>query len=905
MASVREPIAVIGTGYVGLVTAAGFAELGSEVWCVDIDAAKIARLERGEIPIYEPGLAESVAANRERLHFSTELAPALEHARLLFVAVGTPPTYSGDADLSAVNAVVEAMPRSDHHALVMKSTVPVGTGAAIRRSLAERGKDGFAYVSCPEFLKEGSALEDFRHPDRIVVGDDGDWAGDAVTELYAPLDAPLVRTDIASAEMIKLAANAFLATKISFINEIANVCEETGADVLEVARGMGLDQRIGTHFLKPGIGFGGSCFHGEETVLARHRGRTTLLTFEQLWRRMAAEHEEFEDGLIEPMNLEVLSWVPGGEEPQFLPVMCVTRRDYEGELIEVRTKMGRRVRTTPDHGWIVGDGYGGEPRFKLAGDLTTGDWVPIALGRGEEWDGTKVASLLSAADAAELSPDRLIVRPRRALVEELGRRPLEERRRVVTRSASAAARTGDVKRTGTLRWDELALAGLPIEGSTISTTKSGNYPRSELQLDESFWRVVGLYLAEGCVYRPESGGGAIIWTFHPEREQHLVDEVVAYWMRQNVTARVNRTATSMSVDVNSSLLATWFIDVLGLGRTSYEQRLPDLIWDQSAAAKWALLSGLLEGDGSWSLVNGGPSVVIEFGTVSDELADGVLRLLGDVRIVASQRIGRTPKSTKDTHWIRIAGADQVEQALELVPKRDRPGVLASIARQKKRIAPTGYRRFGDGPAWVRVTSTARQRHTGPVYSLEVPYAHTVVTTGGRLSPQCFPKDVSALKQLAGNSGYHFQLLTAVIEVNELQKRRVIGKLQKHLGSLIGKRVALLGLAFKANTDDMREASSLVLAARLQADGATVCAYDPIAETEARKLMVGVQFADSALDALADADACVIVTEWPEFAELDWAAAAERMRGKLVIDGRNFVDPEAARAAGFAYEGIGR
>jgi UDPglucose 6-dehydrogenase len=428
MASQREPIAVIGTGYVGLVTAAGFAELGSEVWCVDVDSAKIERLQRGEIPIYEPGLAECVARNRERMHFGTELAPALEHARLLFVAVGTPPTYSGDADLSAVNAVVSSMPRSDRHALVMKSTVPVGTGAAIRRILKDQGKDGFAYVSCPEFLKEGSALEDFLHPDRVVVGDEGDWAGDAVVEMYGPLDAPLVRTDIASAEMIKLAANAFLATKISFINEIANVCEETGADVLEVARGMGLDQRIGTHFLKPGIGFGGSCF---------------------------------------------------------------------------------------------------------------------------------------------------------------------------------------------------------------------------------------------------------------------------------------------------------------------------------------------------------------------------------------------------------------------------------------------------------------------------------------------PKDVSALKQLAGNSGYHFQLLTSVIEVNELQKRRVIGKLQKHLGSLVGKRVALLGLAFKANTDDMREASSLVLAARLQADGAQVRAYDPVAETEARKLMVGVEFADSALDAVTAADACIIVTEWPEFAELDWSDVRQRMAGLVVIDGRNFVDPAAVAQAGLTYEGIGR
>jgi UDPglucose 6-dehydrogenase len=170
---------------------------------------------------------------------------------------------------------------------------------------------------------------------------------------------------------------------------------------------------------------------------------------------------------------------------------------------------------------------------------------------------------------------------------------------------------------------------------------------------------------------------------------------------------------------------------------------------------------------------------------------------------------------------------------------------------------------------------------------------------------CFPKDVSALKQLAGNSGYHFQLLTAVIEVNELQKRRVIGKLQKHLGALVGKRVALLGLAFKPNTDDMREASSLVLAARLQADGASVRAYDPIAEEQARKLMVGVEFADSAFDALEDADAAVIVTEWPEFAELDWKVVADRMAGRLVVDGRNCVDPASVTAAGLVYEGVGR
>ena len=902
MSARREPIAVIGTGYVGLVTAAGFAELGNEVWCVDIDADKIARLERGEIPIYEPGLEECVARNRARLHFTTELGPALEHARLLFVAVGTPSTYSGDADLSAVHAVVGAMPNSDRHALVMKSTVPAGTGDAIKRIFAEQGKTGFAYVSCPEFLKEGSALDDFLKPDRVVIGDDRDWAGDAVVDLYAPLDAPLVRTDIRSAEMIKLAANAFLATKISFINEIANVCEETGADVLEVARGMGLDHRIGEHFLKPGIGYGGSCFHGSETVLARHRGWTRLLTFEQLWDRIAAEQEEIEDGVLEPPRLEVLSWVPGTERALFLPVMCLTRRDYEGELIDVRTKMGRRIRCTPDHGWIVGDGRGGEATFKLARDLTEEDWVPLALGRGEDAEPLRLAPLMSAVYAAEISPEKLIVRPRRDHVDELVARPIEERRAVF--GTAVAARTGEVKRTGTLRLSELALSELPLEGSTISTTKNGNQPRSELEISDAFWRVVGLYVAEGCAPR-DAKKFALRWSFHPSREEHLVQEIVEYWARQNMVARVTSAATARVVTVGSRLITTWWTDVLGLGRNAYEQRLPGLIWEQPESAKWALLSGLFEGDGSWSLINGGPSVIIEFGTVSDELADGVMRLLADVGIVASRRVGRASKSTKDTHWIRVAGADQIERAIELVPRRDRPGVLASIARQQKRIAPTGYRQFGDGIAWLRVTGARREWHRGPVYSLEVPYAHTVAASTHLILGNCFPKDVSALKQLAGNSGYHFQLLTAVIEVNELQKRRVIGKLQKHLGSLVGKRVALLGLAFKPNTDDMREASSLVLSARLQADGANVRAYDPVAEPEARKLMVGVEFADSALDALEGADAAVVVTEWPEFSELDWKAVSDRMAGRLIVDGRNCLDPKAVAAAGLAYEGIGR
>jgi UDPglucose 6-dehydrogenase len=267
----REPIGVVGVGWVGLVTAACFAELGHEVWARDIVPEKVESLSRGEVPIHEPGLPELVTKHAGRLHFTTDMGDLLERARLLFVCVDTPPTYSGDADLSRVEAVIGELGDSADHALVMKSTVPVGTGRSIQRR-----REGLGYVSNPEFLKEGSAVADFMRPDRVVVGADehSSTYADRVEALYEPLGAEIVRTDVASAEMIKLASNAFLATKISFINEIANVSEELGADVLEVARGMGLDDRIGPKFLQPGVGFGGSCFPKDVQALKQLAGNS-------------------------------------------------------------------------------------------------------------------------------------------------------------------------------------------------------------------------------------------------------------------------------------------------------------------------------------------------------------------------------------------------------------------------------------------------------------------------------------------------------------------------------------------------------------------------------------------------------------------------------------------------------
>ncbi len=420
-------VAVFGAGYVGLVTGACFAELGHEVVVRDVVEAKIESLRAGRVPIHEEGLDELLERNRERLSFTTDVGEAVEGAEVVYIAVGTPPTYSGDADLSAVWTVVDELPRVDHRIVIaMKSTVPVGTGRAVRHRLDDRGLDNVGYVSNPEFTAEGTAVRDFLEPDRIVIGAFDAADGDVIASLHAGIDAPIVRCDVSSAEMVKLAANAALVTRISFINEIANVCEATGADVTTVAEGIGLDRRIGPSFLRAGIGYGGSCF---------------------------------------------------------------------------------------------------------------------------------------------------------------------------------------------------------------------------------------------------------------------------------------------------------------------------------------------------------------------------------------------------------------------------------------------------------------------------------------------PKDSLALKQLAANSGYNFQLLNAVIEVNELQKRRVIGKLERRLGPLRGKRIALLGLAFKPGTDDMREAPSLVLAGRLLSEGADVVAWDPVADGAAH--LRGVEIAQSALDALDGADGVVVVTEWPELRDLDWAEAAARMRGNVVVDGRNLFDPDELRAHGLAYEGMGR
>jgi UDPglucose 6-dehydrogenase len=303
-------IAVIGTGYVGLVTGACFAEFGVDVTCVDIDSTKIARLIAGEMPIYEPGLEQLVTKNVQsgRLRFTTDLKQAVEQALVVFLAVGTPPKGDGSPDLSFVEAAARSVAEhmNGYKVIVTKSTVPIGTGEYLRKLIRQHLKSSlsFGIVSNPEFLREGAAINDFMRPDRVVVGSSDDEAVAIMRDLYRPLyliEVPFVVTSLEAAELTKYAANAFLATKISFINEVANLCESIGCDVHDVARAIGMDRRIGSKFLHPGPGFGGSCFPKDTQALAsvaRQFGRDSMIV----------------DAVIEVNRRQRLAMIPKIEE---------------------------------------------------------------------------------------------------------------------------------------------------------------------------------------------------------------------------------------------------------------------------------------------------------------------------------------------------------------------------------------------------------------------------------------------------------------------------------------------------------------------------------------------------------------------------------------------------------------
>jgi UDPglucose 6-dehydrogenase len=884
-------VAVIGAGYVGLTTAACFAHLGHRVTCADVVAEKVERLSRGDIPILEAGMPELVREGLDsgRLRFVLGAAAAVENAEFVYLCVPTPQSDDGSADLSYIRAAAaEIAPLLAPECIVVnKSTVPVGSARVVEEVLA---RDDVSVVSNPEFLREGSAVHDSLNPDRIVIGSDDQVAAARVAELFSALRAPVIVTDPASAETIKYASNAFLAAKVTFANAVANVCEAVGADVRDVLLGMGYDKRIGFEFLRPGPGYGGSCFLGDETVMVRRADVVRLLTFEELFEEVERHG---------PTGWDALAWRGGEPTPEFLPVALFSRRPYTGDVIEVRTKMGRRVTVTEDHPFVTSRGELGH-RFerRLARDVTTQDWLPVARHFPLVEASAVELRLTDGMAPAGVQSHQVMVWLSDAQLDAVDARRLE----------LPGPRRWEIRRTGIARLSELRALSVSETEGRLGTVKNGTSVPATLQLDEALWRVVGLYLAEGWIGR-DGDRARVSWAFHPTAEPELVDFVAGYWRTRGVKATVRQGATATTVSVSSRLLAGAISGVLDLGENCYQKRVPDLIWAAPESHKRALLQGLWDGDGSWSYVRGGPSVVLEYGTVSRRLADGMLRLLGDLGIVGRLKVGRTAKSSVDTYWIVVSGAGQIEELVELFPLAEQRQIADSLTRQAKRIAPTGYRPLSKNASWVRVTSHESRPYEGNVYSLKVPDAGTVVTTNGLIVGQCFPKDIRALIRIAEDAGYDFGLLRGVDEVNEAQFARVVDKVRRMAGgSVEGKTVAGWGLTFKARTDDLRQSPAIEVLQRLRAAGAVVRAYDPAVPASTAgndSRLDGIEVGADPYGVCEGAAVLVVLTEWDEFRRLDFTKVAAALEQPQVVDARNLLDPVALRRRGFTYEGMGR
>ncbi|MEU9477729.1 UDP-glucose/GDP-mannose dehydrogenase family protein [Streptomyces sp. NPDC048191] len=352
-------IAVFGAGYIGLVTAACLARLGHRVTVRDIQPERVRLLQAGDVPIYEPGLGELLADNKESLTYTLDAEEAVRDAHVAYICVDTPPTASGDADLSRVWSVIDSLRGATHlAAVVVKSTVPVGTGARIRTALDNAGLPHVGYASNPEFTAEGRAVTDFLRPDRIVIGADDPGTAELVAGLHIGIDGPVQTMDVASAEMVKLASNALLATKITFINEIATVCEATGADVTRVADAVGLDHRLGRHFLNAGLGYGGSCFPKDSRALramASNSGYSfqllnAVIEVNDLQPRRAVQRLKTELGTLRDKRVALLgmTFKPGTDDMREAPsTVLASRLLAEGATLTCWDPMARPADTAP------------------------------------------------------------------------------------------------------------------------------------------------------------------------------------------------------------------------------------------------------------------------------------------------------------------------------------------------------------------------------------------------------------------------------------------------------------------------------------------------------------------------------------------------------------------------------
>jgi UDPglucose 6-dehydrogenase len=909
-------ICVIGTGYVGLVTGTCLADMGNQVTCVDIVSEKIEKLQAGILPIYEPGLSELVERNvqAERLRFTTSYPEALAGAEFIFIAVGTPTGQDGHgADLRYVESAARSIAEElDHYAVVInKSTVPVGTGdvvANLIRQNLKRPDTRFAVVSNPEFLREGSAVQDFFQPDRVVLGSTERDAALLVAQLYWPLRAPVVITDIYTAEMIKYASNAFLATKISFINEMARICERLGADVKEVAAGMGYDKRIGRAFLDAGLGYGGSCFEGEESVFALNSPNVATERFDTLFAKGAKDTPAFQGEVVElvqPKEQRVLAFDLETGQPTLADVKVITRRPYKGTMVTINTSMGRTLRVTADHPVVL---------YK---DAQFAIWPAAAVAPGDHLMAlTELPAIEQAASLNLIDLLKGTVLEQDVYVSPTDESFSEQYAQFAAAIPSAILKyPNEIKRHNRMslplfrHLSEAGVLDVAAEKLQLYTAKgTATKINAVLPVDADFLRFCGYYLAEGYLSRDTGRADAVRervgLCFHEKETEYIADvqRILSRWGMKFI----ERSATSALTTVVSSRVLAWLLhDVLRVGTRSEDKALPRLGFNVAPELRLELIRGAFSGDGSVTLVQNEQNLMLEYATVSKTLADGMALLLQTVGVIPSIRPRLMNKSKQVAYILRVSGCEQIAALKDAFGNKRRAQIEAVLAGYQRHIQQRGFERHG-AFATLTVRDVKHELVETTVYSMETSTG-TLIASSGLISHNCFPKDVKALAHMGAEAGLHPQLLNAVMEINQDQRRLVVDKLVSLLGGLRGAIVGILGLAFKPNTDDMREAASIDIIRWLLAQGAEVRAYDPVATETAQQALAGlpVNYCKTSYEVADGADALVVVTEWNEFKSLNMMRIRDSMRRPVLVDGRNIYEPSEMQRLGFTYRGMGR
>ncbi|MGQ9815282.1 MAG: nucleotide sugar dehydrogenase [Candidatus Roseilinea sp.] len=904
-------ITVVGVGYVGLVTGACLADLGNDVVCLDVNEERIENLKQGILPIYEPGLEEVVRrnVNAGRLSFTCSYSEALNASKadLVFIAVGTPEGVDGEADLRYVRQVAETIAEVMDHPLIIvnKSTVPVGTGdwvADIVRSKQPRPIP-FSVVSNPEFLREGSAIFDFMNPDRIVLGSLDRNAAEMVAQLYFPLRAPIMITDLRTAEMIKYASNAFLATKISFINEIANICEALGADVKEVAAGMGYDKRIGRAFLDAGLGYGGSCFEGAETVFALNSPNVATIPLENLFHQSGEAFRGDTVEVVVPREKRVLAFDLESGKPALAEVKAVTRRPYRGTMVSVKTSMGRVLRVTADHPVVIQRSQGFDivpaisvsPGDQLAAlcDLPPVD-APAALNLIDLLEGTDLE-----ADVYVSPVDDSFTRQYHDFAAHIPPESLAYLHEIKRHNCMSLGLFRHLTRQGVLSVDPARLQLYTAKGAAAKIN-------ALIPVDADLMRLCGYYLAKGYISADTGRAGAtqerIGFSFHEQEMEYIAD--VRRILAGLGLKFIERNSANATTTVVSSRLFAWLLrDVLMCGIRSDDKALPRLVFNVAPELRFELVRGAFSGDSAVTLVEGGRNLMLEYATVSKALADGMALLLQTLGVVVSIRTRRMNKSTKPTYILRVSGYAQLAALKDVFGDKHRGRIESILAGYQRHIAQRGFSRQ-DAFATLTVESVEYEEVDTTVYSLETSLG-TVIASSGLICHNCFPKDVKALAHMANIQGRHPQMLEAVMQINADQRRNIVAKVRELLGDLRGRTIGVLGLAFKPNTDDIREAPALDIIAMLQQEGACVKAYDPVAMSNAARVLDDVAFAQDVYDLVAGCDAVILATEWNEFKNIDLNRVKESMKQPVIVDGRNLYDPDLMHRHGFTYRGMGR